>query len=104
MPCSCRKPATQPENQPDRYVSFKDIDCDGNAKQLMRYIHRHIDEPDKTNAFWEYFKKKAAGETGPQPDDLFMIHCHLNQIRELFETYNDTEALTLLDWVEVECC
>ena len=105
MPCSCKKtPDASTEGQADRYISFKDIDCDGNARLLIGYIHRHIDDPTKTNKFWDYFVRKAAGETGPKPDDLFMIHCHLNQIRELFETYDDQEALALLDLVEVECC
>lgn len=89
---------------PDRYVSFKEIDCDGNARLLMSMIRRHIDDPDRTNVFWEYFKKKAEGGSGPKPDDLFLIHSNLNQIRELFETWEDEEALVLLDQIEMECC
>lgn len=101
--CACK--TTRP-NHPatDRYVSFQEIDCDGNARLLMQMVRRHIDDPAHTNAFWEYFKNKAAGGSGPKPDDLFLIHSHLNQIRELFETWDDIEALTLLDQLEVECC
>ena len=80
--CACSKAAKnqtsnkQPEpTTPDRYVSFKEIDCDGNARLLMGMIRRHIDDPARTNAFWEYFKKKAEGGSGPKPDDLFlMVH------------------------------
>jgi hypothetical protein len=96
--CSCKSAS------PDRYVSFKEIDCDGNARAVMAMIRKHIDDPARSNAFWEYFKTKAAGGSGPRPDELFLIHSNLNQIRELFETWEDTEALAALDLLEVECC
>ena len=108
--CACQKntskPTLSPHSDPgaDRYVSFSDIDCDGNARIMMARIRKHIDDPARSNAFWEYFKKKAAGGSGPKPDDLFLIHSNLNQIRELFETWEDDEALQLLDRLEIECC
>jgi hypothetical protein len=105
MPCCCKQKKNDTvESATDRYVTFDGIDCDGNARLLMSYIHKHIDLPEKTNKFWEYFKQKAQGGNGPKPDDLFLIHSNLNQIRELFELYDDDEALTLLDIVEIECC
>ncbi|WP_024872698.1 N(2)-fixation sustaining protein CowN [Tolumonas lignilytica] len=104
MPCSCKQKKKTPSTTPDRYVTFDDIDCDGNARQLMTLIRKHIDDPNKTNKFWEYFKQKAEGGSGPKPDDLFLIHSNLNQIRELFELYEDDIALALLDVVEIECC
>ena len=85
----------------DRYVSFIGMDCDAKAECLMEHINRHIDDPSKSNVFWEYFKKKAAGGSGPKPDALFLIHSNLNQIRELFEEYADSDALSLLEQVEV---
>jgi len=94
--CSCKKP--------DRYVSFKDIDCDGNARRVMACIDRHLAVEGRTTVFWDYFQKKRQGGSGPKPDDLFMIHCHINQVRELFETWQDREALQLLDVLEEECC
>ena len=108
--CACQKNANKPtiklaaDPTSDRYVSFSDIDCDGNARLLMSLIRKHIDDPAHSNAFWEYFKKKAEGGSGPKPDELFLIHSNLNQIRELFETWEDNEALELLDRVEIECC
>ncbi len=109
--CACSKaaknpgsPATASGGNADRYVSFKEIDCDGNARLLMEMIRRHIDDPARTNAFWEYFKKKAEGGSGPKPDELFLIHSNLNQIRELFESWDDEQALQLLDQIEMECC
>jgi hypothetical protein len=105
MPCSCKQKKNAPAvATTDRYVTFDGIDCDGNARLLMSYIRKHIDLPEKTNKFWEYFKQKALGGNGPKPDDLFLIHSNLNQIRELFELYEDDEALALLDIVEIECC
>ena len=41
----------------DRYVTFKNIDCVGNSKRLMAMLREHIDDPEKTNVFWEKFKK-----------------------------------------------
>ena len=97
--CGC-----PPSTPSDRYISFDNIDCAGNARRLMAMIDRHINQPERNNAFWDYFRQKAAGGSGPAPDDLFLIHCHLNQIRELFEAWDDQEALRLLDQIEVECC
>ena len=30
------------------------------------------------NAFWNYFLAKRQPKNGPKPDDLFLIHCHIN--------------------------
>lgn len=96
QPCGCPKP--------DRYISFAGIDCAGNARRIMECIDRHVALPGRSNAFWEYFAKKRAGIGGPRCDDLFLIHTNLNQIRELFETWNDDAALELLQQLEEECC
>lgn len=97
-------------NQPDRYVSYRDIDCAGNSKQLMEMLLRHLDDPEKSNPFWEKFKQKLAQAGQPQPihgrclDELFLIHTYINNLYEIFEQYLDTEALTLLEKIERECC
>ena len=88
----------------DRYVSFDGIDCDGNARLVMAAIERLLDLPGRSNAFWEYFMKKRAGGSGPKPDDLFLIHSNINQVRELFESWDDEAAMTLLVQLEEECC
>lgn len=95
--CRCRK-------KTDRYLSFAGIDCDGNARRVMACIDRHLAVPGRGNAFWDYFAKKRAGGSGPQPDDLFLIHSNINQVRELFEAWQDDEALRLLEQLEEECC
>ena len=99
LPCGCRQAAT-----PDRYITFKDIDCDGNARRIMDCIAHHLALPERNNAFWEYFMKKREGGSGPRPDDLFLIHSNINQVRELFETWDDQQALEWLLQLEEECC
>ncbi|MET0028407.1 MAG: N(2)-fixation sustaining protein CowN [Candidatus Thiodiazotropha sp.] len=88
----------------DRYISFDGIDCDGNARRVMQCIERLIAQPGGNNAFWEYFMKKREGGSGPKPDELFLIHSNINQVRELFETWDDEEAMALLVELEEECC
>jgi N(2)-fixation sustaining protein CowN len=100
----------QQEGKPDRYVSFIGIDGDNNSKKLMVMLRHHIDDPDKSNRFWELFKEKLArvGITdqngGRCLDELFLIHSYINNIRELFEEYDDHLALTLLEQIETESC
>lgn len=88
----------------DRYVSFQGIDCDGNARRIMDCIDRHLAIPGRSNLFWEYFTKKRAGGSGPRPDDLFLLHSNINQVRELFEAWDDEESMRLLVQLEEECC
>lgn len=95
--CGCR-------SQTDRYVSFADIDCDGNARRLMDLIERNIPQAGRSGPFWPYFMAKREPKSGTAPDDLFLIHCHINQIRELFEETGDAEAKALLVRIEEECC
>ena len=95
--CGCSKDR-------DRYVSFNGIDCNGNASRIMALIERNMAESEKSGPFWEYFMAKRKPRSGPPPDDLFLVHCHLNQIREFFEERADAEALALLSQLEEECC
>jgi hypothetical protein len=94
----------------DRYVTYKNIDCAGNSKLLMDLLRRHIDDPTRSNAFWEQFKQKLnrvgkpLENNGRCLDELFLIHTYINNLYEIFEQYDDHEALTLLDRIERECC
>lgn len=96
--------------KPDRYVSFIGIDGDGNARRLIAMLRRHIDDPAKDNRFWEQFRQKLAQAGRPEQnsgrclDELFLIHSYLNNIRELFELYDDHAALDLLEQIEAESC
>jgi N(2)-fixation sustaining protein CowN len=88
----------------DRYVSFLGLNCDGKAREIMRLIDRHLAIPERNTRFWDYFARKRAGGSGPKSDDLFLIHSNLQEVRGLFETWDDTEALKLLDQLEEKCC
>ena len=95
---------------PDRYVSFIGIEGDANSRRLIELLRHHIDDPAKTNRFWELFKgklekiKQPDTTSGFKQDELYLIHAYINNIRELFETYDDQPALTLLDQIEAESC
>ena len=97
-------------NKTNRYVTFKGIDGDGNARRLVSMLRRYIDNPETTNVFWEHFKKKLAlagsaeANHGRVLDELFLVHSYINNIRELFEEHDDREALELLDQIEEESC
>ena len=100
----------QQETKPDRYVSFVGIEGDKNSRELMRMLRGHIDDPQKTNRFWELFTEKldrvgqTDGNGGRCLDELFLIHSYINNIRELFEEYDDQPALALLEQIETESC
>lgn len=100
----------QKQNKPDRYVSFAGIEGDRNSQELVELLRRHIDDPAKSNMFWEKFKEKLArvghpeGNGGRCLDELFLIHSYMNNIRELFEEYGDQPALALLEQIEKESC
>lgn len=93
----------------DRYVTFKGIDGDGNARRVVAMLRKYIDDPAFTNPFWDKFKEKLAmaatgANNGRLLDELFLVHSYINNIRELFEEHDDQEALTLLHQVELESC
>lgn len=95
------------EKTTDRYKTFIGIDCDGNAKRVIQLLRRHIDDPQKGNPFWDKFKEGLPGADGERKgrnDELFLVHAYINNIRELFEEYDDHEALILLQQLEEECC
>ncbi len=96
---------TVSSTQPDRYVSFTGIECDQNSRLFIEMLRRHIDDPDKTNAYWERFKGLIArAEDGTGRDLLYLIHSTLQTIEEYLEEQEDAEALVLLKKIELECC
>ncbi|WP_374604405.1 N(2)-fixation sustaining protein CowN [Niveibacterium sp.] len=88
----------------DRYCSFVGLDCSGQAQRLVALLRPYIDDPARTNGFWQLFARKLAAESGPKHDALFLIHAHLNILREQLEMHDDETALALLDQIEIECC
>lgn len=100
-PCGCSQLASE---ELDRYVSFVGLDCDGQAKRLVALLRPYMDDPAKRNAFWELLARKLNPVSGPRHDELFLIHAHLNILRDQLEAHDDLEALALLDKIEHECC
>lgn len=100
----------QHHEKTDRYKSFIGIEGDKNSRELIGMLRRHIDDPAKTNRYWELFKDKLervckpVEQGGRCMDELYLIHAYINNIRELFELYDDQPALTLLDRIEAESC
>jgi hypothetical protein len=100
----------QQEEKTDRYVTFIGIEGDRNSRELMVLLRRRIDDPARSNRFWELIKEKLErvgqpGENGGRcQDELFLIHSYINNIRELFEEYDDQPALALLEKIEIESC
>ena len=92
--------------QPDRYVSFLDIDFEGNMVRVLTHLRRYIDTPETGNAFWDRFKSRlAAIEAGENSitDKLLLLHAHVYYMVELFEDHDDIKALKDLKTLEEEC-
>lgn len=100
MSCACGKPVAET----DRYVSFVGIDCDGQALRFIDMLRPYMDDPAKSNAFWVRFAEKLNPQSGPSHDELFLIHAHINILRDQLEAADDVKALLLLDKIESECC
>ena len=100
QPCGCGRPA----GGSDRYVSFAGLDCDGQAHRLIVLLRPYMDDPARSNAFWQLFARKLDPQSGPRHDELFLIHSHLNMLRDQLEAAGDSAALALLDKIETECC
>jgi hypothetical protein len=88
----------------DRYTSFEGIDCDGKARRMMECIEQKMAASGTVHPFLTYFMKKRSPKSGPKPDDLFLIHANINQIREFFEDCDDQASLELLMQLEETCC
>lgn len=100
MSCGC----THTEEERDRYVSFIGLDCNGQARRLISMIEPYMNDPAYDNAFWRLFAKKLKPESGPKHDELFLIHAHINILRDQLEAIVDEQALKLLEQIEHECC
>ncbi|WP_051379123.1 N(2)-fixation sustaining protein CowN [Derxia gummosa] len=92
----------QPAGGPDRYVSFRDIDFDGNVKRVLDHIERHR-QRDPGNRFIAYLDKQRNSTRGARRDDLLLLHSLANAVRDLFEAGDDEAALDDLDRLEREC-
>ena len=91
----------------DRYVTFKGIDCDGNALIVIEHVLALTDDPTHSNALWDRFKARLAeaGKVGARKADELCLACsHTYYIEELFEAAGDEVGLEALRRLEDECC
>ena len=88
----------------DRYVNFQGMDCDGQASCIIDYINKYTKNPPFNSSWSEYFQVKLAERLSIGQDELHFICSQMNNVYSLFEEYEDTEALNLLNQIEEECC
>ncbi|MDQ7990423.1 MAG: N(2)-fixation sustaining protein CowN [Candidatus Dactylopiibacterium sp.] len=100
-PCRCLPDETDAR---DRYVSFLGLDCNGQARRLVAMLRPYMAPDAEPNAFWQLFARKLDPQGGPRHDELFLIHAHINILRDQLEAADHLEALLLLDQIEQECC
>ncbi|HYN77298.1 MAG TPA: N(2)-fixation sustaining protein CowN, partial [Lamprocystis sp. (in: g-proteobacteria)] len=80
------------------------LDCDAKARQLADTLRAAMGRDDRSDAFWDYFAAKLNGTQGPAHDTLYHIHCHLNDLRDLLERWEEVDLAALLETLEIECC
>ncbi len=88
----------------DRYISFQGIDCDGRGQKILSYIEQYVDAPPHYSPWLDYFQQKLRDRVAIDQDALHFVSSQINNIYALFEEYEDTKALDLLEKVEEECC
>lgn len=94
--------------QPDRYVSFCNIDCDGMAARVLPLARRRLAaDGHLANPFWRRFADRAealaAGEGGGT-DALYLVCSHVMYLAEIFEADGEAEGRALLEEIELACC
>ena len=98
IPESHEGPAT------DRYLSFAGLDCDAKARELVAGLRQAMSQGGRRqDPFWNYFEAKLNGTKGPIHDELYHLHCHLNDLRDLIERSDEPELAILLETLEIEC-
>lgn len=89
------------DQQTDRYVTFKNIDCEGKTGAVMARIQDHVAAGD--SPFWDYFRLQRELAHGRGLDDLRVLHTYLPTLRELLEDLGDHETLDMLEDLERTC-
>lgn len=89
---------------PDRYVTFRGLNCDVNARHLLELMRQHLNQVAPSNPWLQYFNLKLADRQSLGQDELFFVGSQISQMREFFEQVQDDAALALLEQVEEDCC
>lgn len=88
----------------DRYVTFDGLDCDTNARKVVDYIRRYIDEFSGKSPWADYFQSKLQENQRLGLDELFFVGSQMNNIYSFFADVGNEEINALLYQVEQECC
>lgn len=92
------------QQEVDRYVSFQGTDCDRKACSIVNYIEQYVENPPHKNPWLKYFQDALDKRASLGQDPLFLVCSQMNNIRSLFEEYEDENALELLEDIEENCC
>ncbi|MGD1952936.1 MAG: N(2)-fixation sustaining protein CowN [Leptolyngbyaceae cyanobacterium] len=88
----------------NRYISFEGTDCEEKSRQIISCVKQYTEKPPRPSLWSEYFRDKLGSSLELGQDELFIVCSQMNNVRSLFEEYEDTEALNLLEQVEEDCC
>lgn len=89
----------------DRYISFCGIHCDAKADELMERLEKSLTSSEGTAGQWqEYFARKRAEQRKMQQDNLHFVGSQINTLAAYFEHIEDEQSLSLLWYLEEQCC
>lgn len=95
----------------DRYVTYENIDCYKNAIVLLDALYELFStKPESKNAYWVNFEEKLPQDYTTQQakegekDILYLVCSNTFYMSDLFEEYDFTKGIELLDQAELECC
>lgn len=95
----------------DRYITFENIDCYKNAVDVLDSMFELFKNvPQAKNDFWTKFETELPQEYHENyikegcKDILYLVCSNVFYISDLFEEYNFSKGIELLDRAELECC
>lgn len=95
-------------SEADRYVSFRNIDCDGMAARLLPLALGHLAARERlANPFWARFAARAeavAAHGAGGGDALYLVCSHVMYLAEVFEDPGGEVGRALLEAIELQCC
>jgi hypothetical protein len=91
------------KTKPDRYVSFRGLDCDQWADELYERLKATL-ESGGDRQWQEYFAQKFEEQARMKHDNLFFVGSQMNNLYSFFEEVGDDLTLGLIWRLEQECC
>lgn len=95
----------------DRYITFKNIDCYKNARDVLDAMYELFTlYPESKNRLWQRFEKELPEDYHKQlareesKDILYLVCSNVFYIYELFDEYEFEKGVELLEKAELECC